>query len=91
MIVVPGIDSGQPAARTEYRPMLLDWSPTCETQPHTTSSTTGIDTRALGECLQDVRRQIRRMLARQSPVALADRRADGLDDDCFTHVLLLHS
>ena len=26
--VVPGIDSGQPAASTANRPMLLDWSPT---------------------------------------------------------------
>src|SRR5215208_5737835 len=33
LMVVPGMCSGQPAAKTEYRPMLLDWSPTCETQP----------------------------------------------------------
>src|SRR4051794_26668446 len=39
LTVVPGMDSGHPAARTEYRPMLLDWSPTCDTQPQTTSST----------------------------------------------------
>src|ERR1700710_637393 len=38
--VVPGMCSGQPAASTEYRPMLLDWSPTWETQPQITSSTT---------------------------------------------------
>src|SRR5690625_288308 len=40
LTVVPGIVSGQPAASTAKRPMLLDWSPTCETQPQITSSIT---------------------------------------------------
>src|SRR5277367_4061428 len=39
LTVVPGIDSGQPAASTAYRPMLADWSPTWPTQPQITSST----------------------------------------------------
>src|SRR5258707_4542732 len=38
LTVVPGMLSGQPAASTEYRAMLLDCSSTCDTQPHTTSS-----------------------------------------------------
>src|SRR3712207_7861035 len=39
-IVVPGTDSGQPAARTALRPMLNVCSPTWLTQPQNTSSTT---------------------------------------------------
>ncbi len=37
--VVPGTDSGQPAARTALRAMFQDCSPTCDTQPQMTSST----------------------------------------------------
>src|SRR5580693_7366517 len=37
--VVPGTDSGQPAASTALRPMLKDCSATCMTQPMITSST----------------------------------------------------
>ena len=40
LTVVPGMDSGQPAASTANRPMLDDWSPTWPTQPQITSSTT---------------------------------------------------
>src|SRR5580692_8252544 len=40
LTVVPGTDSGQPAASTAYRPILADWSPTWPTQPQITSSTT---------------------------------------------------
>src|SRR5918998_953486 len=39
-IVVPGTDSGQPAASTALRPMLKVCSPTWLTQPQKTSSTT---------------------------------------------------
>src|SRR3989442_11546443 len=38
--VVPGTDSGNPAARAAARPTLPDWSPICITQPTITSSTT---------------------------------------------------
>ena len=37
-MVVPGTLSGQPAANTALRPMLVDCSPVCITQPITTSS-----------------------------------------------------
>ena len=36
--MVPGTLSGQPAAKTALRPMLVDCSPVCITQPITTSS-----------------------------------------------------
>ena len=38
--VVPGTDSGQPAASTAIRPTLPACWPTCCTQPQITSSTT---------------------------------------------------
>ena len=38
--VVPGTDSGHPAERTAVRAMSKVCSPTCDTQPQTTSSTT---------------------------------------------------
>src|SRR3954453_7481996 len=38
-MVVPGTSSGQPAASTALRPTLTACSPTCMTQPMTTSST----------------------------------------------------
>src|SRR5215469_2386054 len=38
-MVVPGMLSGQSAASTANRPMLLDWSPIWDTQPQMTSST----------------------------------------------------
>ena len=40
-IVVPGTDSGKPAARAALRAMLTPCSPTWETQPQMTSSTSG--------------------------------------------------
>src|SRR5579875_2618783 len=38
-MVVPGTDSGKPAARTAFLATLRDWAPTCITQPRMTSST----------------------------------------------------
>src|SRR6266545_8077582 len=37
--VVPGTDSGQPAASAALRPTFQDCSPTCDTTPQTTSLT----------------------------------------------------
>ena len=37
--VVPGTDSGRPAASTAFLPMLTAWAPTWVTQPMMTSST----------------------------------------------------
>ena len=86
LTVVPGMCSGQPAASTEYRPMLLDWSPTWETQPHTTSSTiVGVDAGALDERVEHDRGQVGGVHVGQAAVALADRGAHRLDDDGFTH------
>src|SRR3954453_14626952 len=36
--VTPTTSSGHPAAMTALRPTFTDCSPTCDTQPHTTSS-----------------------------------------------------
>ena len=67
--------------------MLLDWSPTCETQPQTTSSTmSGSMPGALHQCVEHDRRQVGGVHVGQSAVALADRRAHRLDDYGFTHL-----
>ena len=69
--------------------MLLDWSPTWETQPQITSSTTlRIDTGALHQFVEDDGGQIGGVHAGQPAVSLPDRRPHRLDDDRFTHTLL---
>ena len=87
LTVVPGMDSGHPAARTEYRPMLLDWSPTCDTQPQTTSSTIPGSTPARStSAVSTSGGQVGGVHVGQPAVALADRRADRFDDYRFTHL-----
>ena len=86
-MVKPGTLSGHPAARTAVRAMHAACSWAWDTHPQMTSSTMrGIDPAPLGQSLEHVRRQIRRVHAGQPSVALADRRPDGLHDHCITHV-----
>ncbi len=84
--VVPGTDSGQPAASTALRPTFHDCSPTCETQPHTTSSTSRrVEPGAFGEAAEDEAGQIHRVHAGKTALATADRTAYRSDNDRVTH------
>jgi hypothetical protein len=48
-----------------------------------------VDTGALGQTVENLSGQVARMHSGQTAVALADRRPDRLDDDGFSHDLLL--
>ena len=88
--VMPTTDSGQPAANTALRATLAACSPVWLTHPQITSSTSaGSIAGALDQRLEDVRRQVDGVDARQPSIALADGRAYGLDDDGIAHASML--
>ena len=88
--VVPGTVSGKPAASTALRAMLTPCSPTCMTQPITTSSTRAgsMPVRSIS-ALERLRREVDRVPVLQPPVAAPERGADGVDDDGGRHDELL--
>ena len=80
--VVAAVDSGRPAASQAVRAMLNACSPTWLTQPPTTCPTSdGVDAGAIDDRPLHVREHLRRVHGGQTAVALADRRAHGIDDD----------
>ncbi len=80
-------DWGRPAATHALRVTLQPCSPTWVTLPPTTSSIRSGSTPVRDEqALQGVAEQIGRVPAGQRAVALADRRADGVDDDRFAEL-----
>jgi hypothetical protein len=77
-----GMCSGRPAASTAQRPMLFDWSPTCETPPHTTSSITlrsSSSPESLRSCpwLGTAHRPVNRGSRFAANTAYASRSSDG--------------
>ena len=48
-----------------------------------------VDTGALHQSVEHLGRQLRRVYTRQGAIAPSDGRPDRLDDDCFSHGLLL--
>ena len=85
-IVVPGTDSGQPAASGALRPMLKVCSPTWLTQPQKTSSTTAgsMPDRSASAVSTCAERSTACTPGQPSP-ALAHRRAHGGTDDGISH------
>ena len=86
--LVPHTVSGKPAASAALRPMLTPCSPTWLDAAHDhVLDQRGIDARALDQRLQRVCGQIDGVdgLKGSGLLAAAERGADGVDDDCFTH------
>ena len=82
----PAPMSGNPAASSALRPMLNACSPTCETQPMITSSTTrGVEVVALHERVEHVRGEVDGVPSREPAVAPPERGADGVDDHGGRH------
>ena len=88
-IVTPGTCWGRPAASQQVRAMSPAWEPIVSQQPKITSSTAPRSTLGpLHEALQDVGAEVGGVDAGEAAAALADRRADGVDDVCLGHVCL---
>ena len=60
-----------------------------DTAPDDVVDERGVDTRALHQAVEHLGGQLARVHPRQTAVALADGRPDGLDDHGFSHELLL--
>ena len=80
--VVPHTETGQPAVSATLRPMFHACSSTWVTQPHCRSSIcAGIDVVPRDEPVHDLGRQLVAADVRERAVLLADRAADGVDDE----------
>ena len=79
--VVPQTETGQPAVSATLRPMFHACSSTWVTQPHWRSSIcAGIDAVPRDEPVHDLGRELVAADVRERAVLLADRAADGVDD-----------
>ena len=84
--VVPGTDSGNPAASAALRAMLMPCSPTCMTQPMITSSTSAGSRPLRSTIVADhVRGEVDGVDVLELAVAASERRADCVDDDGRRH------
>ena len=86
-MVMPETVTGKPARSRPWRAMLPPVVPCCRAQPMTMSSTSaGVDAGALDGLRQRVADQRLALgVVEGAAIGLADRRARGGDDDCFTH------
>ena len=88
--VVAGTDSGQPAASTALRPMLIGLVTDLHDTAHDHVVDDGrVEVVALDERLQRLGGEVGRVPAGQLAVPLPTWRADGIDDHCVRHRGLL--
>ena len=81
--VVPHTVTGQPAASATLRPMFQVCSLICVTQPHWTSSISpGSTPLRATQAVHDLGGEIVAANVRERAVLLADRAANGVDDEC---------
>ena len=78
---VPGQAAGDPRVAGHVVGLLAHLA---DTAPDDVVDPTGIDPRPVDERVEREPQQVRRVPAGQRPLPLADRRADGVDDDGFT-------
>ena len=84
--MVPGTESGNPAASAALRAMFMACSPTVMVQPMTTSSTSpGSRSLRSTQGQQRLGRQVDGVPSRQPAAAAPDRGADGVDDHGAGH------
>ena len=79
---------GQPASSAAMRAMSIEWSPLPAPHPITTSSTSAVSNPCGLQCVEHLGEDALRVHGGAAPLALAlaSRRADGVDDPCFADV-----